>query len=175
MKGIKEYLTEESLGTLLYQLFPNEEFIHDKIVPNSECRTRPDYRCDNLMLIVEFDGDQHYKSVKKIKNEEFKNTTYKAMGYSVIRIPYFVQASSLTIKLLFGMDFTYEQIYKHGFVDDKVVLPCDFCEMGITKFKEDLRRFNIISTEIITSLRDKIHIHNDIELVLPSSLFYLID
>jgi very-short-patch-repair endonuclease len=50
----------------LKRIFPSETFIHDKVVPNSNTKTRPDYRCEKLKLIIEFDGDQHYRNVKKL-------------------------------------------------------------------------------------------------------------
>ena len=38
------YLTESNLGEILKQIKPNEIFVHDKSVPNSQNkRLRPDY------------------------------------------------------------------------------------------------------------------------------------
>ena len=54
------YLTESKLSNLLKEIYPSEEFEHDKKVPNSDINLRPDYRSDELKLIVEFDGYRHY-------------------------------------------------------------------------------------------------------------------
>lgn len=172
---MNEYLTERLLGILLRDLYPNQEFIHDRMVPNSGIRARPDYRCDELMLIVEFDGDQHYRSSKKIKSEEVKNGTYTNMGYKVVRFPYFIQPSRNIINLLLNLNVDYEQTYPHGFIDEAAILPADFCEIGVLKFINDLNRFNIIRAEIIESLRNKVETHGDIDLVLPPTLNNLID
>jgi hypothetical protein len=170
---MNEYLTEQRLGLVLEQLFPQNTFIHDKTVPNSETRRRPDYRCDELMLIIEFDGDKHYKEVAKIKNEQQKDRTYSEMGYRVVRIPYFVQISTNTIQYFFEMNYTWEQTYSHGFISENVVMPCDYCELGIQKFINDLNRFDFIRHDIIQSLRNKIEIFRDNELVLPNSIEYI--
>lgn len=169
------YLTEQLLSEVLSLICPNKEFVKDKVVPNSGVRTRPDYRNDDLMLIVEFDGNHHYQVSKKIKNEINKTKLYEEMGYNVVRIPYFIQISSQTIKHLFGVDMDYKQVFPHGFISKRVIMPADFSEMGILKFKEDLKKFNYIKPEIIKSLSEKIKTTQDIDLVIPSSLQYLVD
>lgn len=165
-----KYLTEGLLGEILKDMYPNEMFIHDKTVPNSQTRRRPDYRCDNLKLIIEFDGDKHYKEVSKIKSEQFKNDTYTEMGYKVVRIPYFVQLTKETIKYLFDIDFTPSYSYPHGFISDLAALPADFCELGVNKFLLDLEKFYFIKNEIIESLKLKRDKLQDIELVIPKSI-----
>lgn len=172
---MNEYLTEEFLEKVLRQIFPNTTFIRDRQVPKSGLRTRPDFRNDGLNLIVEFDGDQHYRNVSKIKREKKKTDTYTAMGYKVVRIPYFIQISTDTIKHLFDIDLDYEQTYPHGYISDKVILPADYCEIGIQKFLADLNRFDYVKNDIIDSLKKKIDDLVDIELVVPPSLYYLIN
>lgn len=170
---MNEYLTEQRLALVLKELFPQNTFIHDRTVPNSGTRRRPDYRCDELMLIVEFDGDKHYKEVAKIKSEQQKDKTYSEMGYRVVRIPYFIQISSETIKYFFDFDLNWNQSYPHGFISENVILPCDYCELGIQKFLNDLNRFDFIKNDIFESLKNKISALKDYELVLPSSIKYI--
>lgn len=50
------YLTESKLTAELKIIYPELEFIHDKIVPNSGIINRPDFSNDELKLIIEFDG-----------------------------------------------------------------------------------------------------------------------
>ncbi|AJR03562.1 hypothetical protein [Siansivirga zeaxanthinifaciens] len=170
------YLTERLLGDVLGIVFPEHEFIHDRIVPNSGTRKRPDYRNDDLMLIVEFDGDKHYREVSKIKSEEEKTICYSNMGYRVVRIPYFVQITPETTRLLFDLEHDYTNDYPHGFIDEGAILPCDFNELGISKFLNDLNRFEIIRHQIIHSIREKIQANNnEIERVLPPSIQSLVD
>lgn len=169
------YLTEKTLGIFLEstQFFSNQNpnWIHDKIVPNSGINNRPDFRSDNLKLIVEFDGFQHYTQSSYIIKDEIKDSTYSKMGYTIVRIPYFVQLESRTISYLFGFNYEYKQTYPHGFIDKNAILPADFCELGIERFIKDLQRFSFIKTEIIESLIAK---SADIRTVIPQSLTSII-
>lgn len=169
------YLTESRLGEFLTKLFPNHMFVHDKTVPNSGIKNRPDYRNDELMLIVEFDGYQHYTKVAYIESDCAKDRVYTQIGYTVVRIPYFVQLSTEVIGLLFNLKFDYAQIYGHGFIDKDATLPSDFCEMGIERFKLDLIKFESIAPQIIKSLKNKLNELNAVNLVLPKSLTYLLN
>lgn len=67
-----EYLTELRLGSILNE-YSQHKFIHNKFVPNSNLkRFRPDYRCDELSVIIEFDGYAHYCNSKQIVNGPHK-------------------------------------------------------------------------------------------------------
>lgn len=168
------YLTEAHLGIELTKIFPNYEFIHNKHVPNSNIKNRPDYRCEELKLIIEFDGYMHYNNAIKIKTEQYKNIIYENMGYSIIRIPYFIQLSSIVIHKLFNINYEYNQLYPHGFIDEKALLPADFCELGILKFIDDLNKFNYVYDDIINSLNQKLNAIGDIDYILPPSIQYLL-
>ena len=170
-----KYLNEDRLGEYLKSIYPNLEFIHDKIVPNSGIRNRPDFRNDDIMLIVEFDGYQHYTTASVILTDLIKDTVYTNMGYKIVRIPYFVQLSRIIILNLFNVDINFDQIYPHGFHDRNAILPADYCELGIDKFKLELIKFNYITGDIIKSLRMKCKCSEDDRLILPRSLTYLLN
>ena len=63
-------LNRTGLDTYLHKIFPGEDWVHDKqikskdgksiIYDNTVLRIRPDYRCEALKLIVEFDGIHHF-------------------------------------------------------------------------------------------------------------------
>ena len=161
-----KYLTEKSLGEFLTKIFKTE-FIHDKVVPNSNIKNRPDYRNDDLMLIVEFDGYLHYTQPKTILTDSKKDKVYTSMGYKVVRIPYFVQISTEIIKILFNEDIDIEQEYPHGFIDPKCILPAEFCSLGTKRYNEDLVKFGIISSDIEQSLYEKVEILKEKNLVYP--------
>lgn len=170
-----DYLTEKNLGTILDELFPNNDFIHDKSVPNSSNkRRRPDYRSDDRKLIIEFDGDSHYCKAQRIKSDTEKDHDYNSLGYRVFRIPYFLQITTPLLKEIFEENIPFTQRYKNGFIDSNAVLPADYCELGIQLFKQDLKRFSYHADEIIDSLQCKIAEKGDIELVLPSVLVKLV-
>lgn len=96
--GLEEYLK------VIFPEISKEEWIHDKGVPGSKSQIRPDYRCESLKLIVEFDGLQHYQKPDVICADEIKNNMYEAMGYKVVRIPYFIQLTNEVIKIMFDRD-----------------------------------------------------------------------
>ena len=168
------YLTEKNLGKILKEILPKHHFIHDKCVPNSNSRKRPDYRNEKLKLIIEFDGHSHYCQSKTILNDIKKDNCYRNLGYSIHRIPYFIQITEQVLQLLFNKKIKFEQKYPNGFIDSKAILPSDFCELGIQKFKKDLDKFHFHENEIINSLKEKIKVLDDERLVLPKSLIYLI-
>ncbi len=166
-----QYLTEKNLGLILNELFPRNDFIHDKSVPNSQNkRRRPDYRSEEKMLIIEFDGDSHYCKAQRIKSDTEKDEDYASLGYRIFRIPYFVQITPPVLNGIFNENIAFEQRYPNGFIDKKAVLPSDFCELGIELFKNDLVRFEYHAQEIIESLKEKIKEKGDAELVVPPSL-----
>jgi hypothetical protein len=153
------YLTESTLGEYLTLLFPQHVFVHNKQVPNSNSKYRPDYRCDSLMLIVEFNGYVHYTSARQQHNDSVKRNIYESMGYTVIEIPYFVQFSKDIVQLLFSK-YAYNELeqystYSHGFIDSKATLPCDFNTAGYARFIRDLSTFDIIRQDIKSSLQHK--------------------
>lgn len=171
---MNNYLTEKSLGEYLKQIFPEHEFIRDRVVPNSDIQKRPDYRNDDLMLIIEFDGYGHYSKPDNILTDGYKDNVYKDMGYDIVRIPYFIQMSKDIVKLLFERDVDIEQVYPHGFIDNKAMLPAYFCELGIRRFKRDLDEFKIAKDDIILSLDKKYDEYVNINYVLPPSLHNLL-
>lgn len=173
IKPSNSYLTESKLKLFLEGVY-NNNVIHNKTVPNNKLKTRPDFRIDEHNIIVEFDGYRHYSNSRRIVQDNRNDIIYKSLGYNVIRIPYFVQLDKSIIKLLFDKDLYYEQVYKHGFIDSKAMLPSDFCELGIHRFKSDLIKFSIIKDDIIKSLQAKIEEFNNIDLVLPKSLHSLV-
>lgn len=138
----KVYLTEDNLSEILKVIYPGIEWIRDKTVPDSGLKNRPDFRNDELMLIVEFDGDKHYNSFKTQQRDIIKDRIYSAMGYRIIRIPYFIQMSNETIRFFFGVEIDFRQVYPHGFIDESAVCPFDFNQDGIRlydNFLESLR------------------------------------
>lgn len=164
------YLDEAKLGQCLAELFPNNEFIHDKAVPGAGIGNRPDYRCEELKLIVEFDGYQHYCQVDVIYKDRLKDATYTNMGYRIVRIPYFVQLTSNVVNHYFGVDDVDMQIdFPHGFIADKgEKLPAEFCSLGIARFVDELQELHFIQNDIIRSLKAKIEKYDgDLARVLP--------
>ncbi len=172
---MSEYLTEKNLGLIIDELFPNNDFIHDRSVPDSKNkRLRPDYRSEERKLIIEFDGDSHYCKAQRIKTDKIKDDDYISLGYRVVRVPYFIQITTPVLKEIFEKNIEFKQRYRHGFIDKKASLPADYCELGIYAFINDMNTFCYHKDEVYDSLRKKIKEKNDLELVIPSALKELV-
>jgi len=78
------------------------------------------------------------------------------------------------VKILFGLDLAYPQKYKHGFHDDNVILPADFCADGIDCFMRDLERFSDIKREILASLQPWVDKLGHKDRVLPRCIQHLL-
>lgn len=167
-----DYLTEASLGRFLRERL-DSDVVADSVVPGLGRRFRPDYRSEHHQLVVEFDGDQHYRSAGHVLRDQERDVVLRAAGYSVVRIPYFVQLDAATIGLLFGTLVTDQSAFKsfpHGFIAEKVVMPADFCELGVQRFSDDLGRFAVVADKIAQSLRAAEARLGDWRLVYPPSL-----
>lgn len=100
--GLEDYLA------VIFPEIPASEWIHDECIPNLGRRIRPDYRCERLKLIIEFDGVPHYQDPKRIKDDFENQRFYEAHGYKVVRIPYFIQLSNDVVKQMFDRDVEEE-------------------------------------------------------------------
>jgi very-short-patch-repair endonuclease len=171
--GEREYLTEVALGQFLRERV-DATFIANQPVPGLSRRFRPDYYSDRHKLVVEFDGDQHYRSSRVILGDVERDAFFTSNGFRVIRIPYFVQLSRAVITHLFGdiarsrNDFLD---FPHGFIAPTVVMPADFCELGTTRFEDDLTRFGYIAGAILQSLREAAAARGEWRTVYPPSRY----
>ena len=171
--GNDNFLTEERLGEFLKEYMPSGEWVPQYKLQGS--RFRVDWFSEPMKMCVEFDGYQHYTSAKQAVSDAKKDKLCRELGFTMIRIPYFVQLSNEVIELLFGKTVPYfEQVFPHGFISTKstMVYPADFCWLGIIKFNEDIARFRPIAKDIIGSLKNK---GVDTELILPEPLFRLLE
>ncbi|WP_282458283.1 DUF559 domain-containing protein [Ligilactobacillus aviarius] len=65
--------------------------------------SRPDYRSEQLKLIVEFDGLPHYQKPSDLQRDRANQELYESYGYKVVRVPYFIQLSNEVVEKLFGV------------------------------------------------------------------------
>jgi hypothetical protein len=169
----RPYLDEPSLGRFLRERL-DPEMLSNASVPGIMRRFRPDYRSERHKLIVEFDGDQHYRSAKHVIEDKARDQILTEAGYRVIRVPYFVQMTTPVIGQLFGGLVTNHDRFKdfpHGFIADTVVFPADFCELGVERFLADLGRFAAIRVDILASLERAATAKGDWRLVYPPSVW----
>lgn len=94
------------LDEYLEVIYPRYEWIHDKSlgsINGVNYKVRPDYRCEGYKMIVEFDGLLHYSNPEQILKDCKNTKLYEELGYSVIRIPYFIQLTNKNVEKLFGV------------------------------------------------------------------------
>lgn len=169
------WLDEENLYEDLKYIF-GKDFIRNKIVPKSNCKYRPDFRNDELMLIVQYDGPRHYTDSKVILKDDIEDTVYQNLNYKIVRVPYYIQIETKIIKLLFDINFEYELKYPHGFNEKNVILPANFCSLGLKRFERELDYFDIVKENVIDTLLNKIEENNyNSEIVIPDEFIYIID
>lgn len=146
------YLTEEILGKFLKEFLPETEIIHDKKVPNSNINNRPDFRLDDIKLILEFNGKFHYTNPNTILSDFKKRSTYESMGYTVRTIPYWIQLHEVVIYDLFcnniksldSSKIKNYNLYPLGFIDKNCPLPATFCDLGINETLREYKYWNNI-------------------------------
>ena len=75
------------LEDYLKVIYPKVKWIHDKAFGkhNSKYyRIRPDFRCEEKKIIVEFDGLQHYINPIRIRKDNENQKIYELFGYKVM-------------------------------------------------------------------------------------------
>ncbi len=137
-------LFRTSLYEYLKAIFPEtDDWVHDKIIPDSGRRLRPDYRSESLKLIVEFDGFPHYRQPDKIRSDEKNTEFYRELGYTVVRIPFFIQLTKKAIKTLFGVEIN-EEMFIEGIPSLGPLgfcTPSYLCGAGIQRMAEEFVKF----------------------------------
>jgi hypothetical protein len=142
-------------------------------VPDSRRRWDMAYEIQGHTTIVEFDGDQHYWNSLKIKVDSEKDAVAQSLGYSVVRIPYWVQLTTETALHYFGIQAQIAQDFPHGFISTKI-FPASFSEMGISRFFSEFSTLpESTKNAVISSLRDRAKEHG-FEYVLPPSLHHML-
>lgn len=139
-------LIRTGLDEYLEVIFPGRTWIHDKVIGlinGKSYKCRPDYRCENPKLIIEFDGLPHYTNPDVILGDIEKAELYESAGYKVIRIPYFIQLSNSVIKEMFGVE-----VEQSMFDESKPSLgvkgrntPAYLCPLGIKRMAKEFRRY----------------------------------
>lgn len=109
---------------------------------------RPDARCEELDLIVEFDGLPHYQDIMRVIDDQERDGYFESLGYTVVRIPYFIQLSNVNIQHLFHVDVAepmcqlrYSFFDTGGRAHGLDIAPGSMCELGVERFVKDFKSF----------------------------------
>ncbi len=140
-------LHRTGLDAYLKVIFPEvTDWVHDKTFGEhngKKHRIRPDYRSEQLKLIVEFDGLPHYTNPETIYKDAQNQRVYESCGYRVVRIPYFIQLSNSAVKELFGVDVA-EPLFNEQIPSLSIyrkASPAYLCLAGLVRMTEDFKRF----------------------------------
>jgi hypothetical protein len=171
--AIKSHLTVSKLATALRQLVGDAWVAHEFSLPGSQCRSDMAFRSNGVMVLVEYDGDEHYRNSMKIKNDRKKDAIAAKNGMRLVRVPYWVQLDNVMARHWFGLDVDIEQSHPHGFNTTKL-FPASFCELGIARFRQELESLpEAVRLAVIASLRARVEEH-EIEYVVPTELRSLV-
>lgn len=150
-------LDESVLGEMLAAIFGPENVIKNKAFPG--LKYKPDYRIENYKLIFEFDGPRHYTTTSRALTDNYVDSLYLTAGYKVIRFPYWIQPDVKLLNDLTGLSLPKGSVlftYPNGFIHENVLLPADFCELGVAKFSHEYIANSIIkSKKYMTACRLK--------------------
>lgn len=174
MITIEGYLLQGKLESALKQLVGEANWLGRELrVPDSRRRWDMAYEIQGHTTVVEFDGDQHYWDSLKIKVDVEKDTVAHSLGYSVVRIPYWVQLTTETVQHYFGIQAQIAQDFPHGFITTKI-FPASFSELGVSRFFREISALpGSTKNAVISSLQDRAQEHG-IEYVLPPSLRHML-
>ena len=115
-------------------------------------------------IVVEVDGQNHrvghYTNAKTCIHDLAKDRLYKDLGWTVVRIPAYVQLDKEMVKFYFGVDYCedlYPACHLHGFLHDEIALPADFCHLGLERFYKEMDSLpNAVRNKILDTLKERI-------------------
>lgn len=170
---INGYLTQRKLADALQQIVGDAWAGNEVQIPNSRRRWDMAYRDNETIVVVEYDGDEHYRNSIRIKVDREKDAVASTAGHKTVRIPYWVQLDNETLLFYLNLQANVEQEFPHGFISTKL-FPASFCELGIERFERELGELpERVREDVLDSLRDRAEEHS-VEFVLPTRLRDLI-
>jgi hypothetical protein len=170
---IESYLTEAKLAAALRQLVGTAWAGGQVSLPGSRRRFDMAFRSSGTTVLVEYDGDEHYRDSLKIRADRQKDDLAAASGMRLVRVPYWVQLDRAMARHWFGLRADIEQSFPHGFITTKL-FPASFCELGVARFRRDLGALPVpVREAVVSSLRDRVKEYG-IEYVLPTELRELV-
>jgi len=161
MVEIEGYLTQEKLEKALKQIIQHDDWLGREVYINRYQRWDMSFKVNNQVFVVEFDGDSHYRNPQTIRSEREKNAIAESLGQKVIRIPYWVQLTTETLKHFFQIDHQIKQDFPHGFIDKKAMLPASFCELGMKRFDNEICMLpQRVMKQVLDSLKGQMAMHH---------------
>lgn len=161
-RDVRTGICRTGLEIYLSLIFPDcKDWIHDKplgvVINGKKCMKRPDYRSDSLWLIVEFDGLLHYQKPTNILTDKQNSILYQSVGYTVVRIPYFIQLTRTNVERLFGIKCNVELFPENvcSLCSENENTPAFLCLEGIKRMARDFHQFPDKYEMEVTRLKDE--------------------
>lgn len=166
---IEGYLTERKLSAALQEITDADWLGGQLKVPGSRMRWDMAFRRESNTVVVEYDGDEHYRNALKIKADGAKDEKAASLGYETVRFPYWVQLNTVTLEHYFGLQADIGTDFPHGFITTRIY-PASFCELGVERFARELISLpSSVRDSVVASLRDRITEHG-YHWVIPNAL-----
>lgn len=152
-KGVEKETTVSEVGytpllDYLNVIFPEtNDWIHNKSIKDDKGKAltscHPDYHSPSLKIVIEFDGILHYQKTDQVLKDAENNQLYESLGYTVIRIPYFIQLSKTAIRELFGINLNFDMFdeNKPSFGVKWRNTPAYVCVSGLKRMAKEFHRF----------------------------------
>jgi hypothetical protein len=172
--AIEGYLTQHKLAQALKAIVGGGWIASELKIPHSNRRWDMAFQSVSGIVVVEYDGDAHYRHSLKIKADREKDAIASELGYKTIRFPYWVQLDGMTLEHFFRLEAEIAQDFPHGFITTRY-FPASFCEVGVARFRKELEDLpDAVRLKVVQSLHDRSKEYGT-EYVMPSSLRHLIN
>lgn len=153
---VEGYLTEKKLHDALKDLIPSRDWLGCQVGLDETGLRRFKwdfgYVQNGQKVYIEFDGYLHYQNPPQISRDKRKDKLASERGIRTVRIPYFVQLTTITLRHFFDIDAQVNQEFQHGFITS-TDYPSSFCELGQTRFLAELRSLpDMVCSDILKSL-----------------------
>ena len=166
---IEGHLVQHKLEAALKEIVGDAWVGREVAIPESKLRWNIVYKHNDKMVAVEFDGDQHYRDALVIKRDREKDNLAILFDYKLIRIPYWVQLTTETLKFYFDLDAEIDQNFPHGFITTKI-FPASFCDLGVVRFQHELSNLpDRVQDDVMESLETQAKKHG-FSYVLPTTV-----
>jgi uncharacterized protein (DUF433 family) len=165
---VNGFLTETKLAEIISALAPTG-FVPQFKLDGFNYRWDFKYETRSERVLVEYDGDEHYRNTTVIRVDRAKGKLAVERGFRTFSFPYWLQLDAFTLKHFFGFYAHIVQDFPHGFITTKL-FPASFCELGVERFREEFSRLpSQLQQAVVKSLRERADKYG-LEYVLPTKL-----
>lgn len=166
-------MTEINLLKTVEIFWPDGDWGSQKRFYYDPANKRRFYKVDcyseNMKMIWEYDGPDHYEDVWKIKRDNERKEFFEAEGYRFLRWPYYLQLTADVARHFFGRSYSKQKYCQalrvvYGVNNENLVLspglheykrtPANFVKRGVDRFFNELKTLpDSVSAQLAEGLR----------------------